>query len=117
MATINAKMCVLGEQNAGKSSIAVRWGEFCCQFRSCWLTKQKLVRGSFSENQESTIGAAFLTKTVGDVKLQVFFPLLFFFSFFLILPLFADLGHGGARTLSKSHSNVLSKRFVRSGCV
>ena len=29
------------------------------------------VRGLFSENQESTIGAAFLTKTVGDVKLQI----------------------------------------------
>jgi Ras-related protein Rab-5C len=53
------------------------------------LTKQKLVRGSFSENQESTIGAAFLTKTVGDVKLQVFF----FFFFFFFLPLFSFFPH------------------------
>ncbi len=75
MASINAKMCVLGEQNAGKSSIAVRWGEKFCFVCCCCFCGSDLffaaVRGLFSENQESTIGAAFLTKTVGDVKLQI----------------------------------------------
>jgi hypothetical protein len=36
---INAKMCVLGEQNAGKSSIAVRWGKKAALFDAVlmWL--------------------------------------------------------------------------------
>jgi GTPase SAR1 family protein len=86
MTTINAKMCVLGEQNAGKSSIAVRWGGkracffFFFFFFSFFFFCSYVcaVRGSFSENQESTIGAAFLTKTVGDVKLQVGCCIVFF---------------------------------------
>merc|ERR1711991_610942 len=55
---LNAKMCILGDQSVGKSSIAVRW-----------------VRDTFSDNTESTIGAAFLTRQVDlpdvSVKLQI----------------------------------------------
>jgi small GTP-binding protein len=47
MQSANPKLVLLGESSVGKSSLVLRF-----------------VRGQFSEYQESTIGAAFLTNTV-----------------------------------------------------
>merc|ERR1711991_734952 len=80
---LNAKMCILGDQSVGKSSIAVRW-----------------VRGSFSDNTESTIGAAFLTRQVDlpevSVKLQIW-------------------DTAGQERYSVSDAHVLSQRGLRHG--
>merc|ERR1711991_547265 len=80
---LNAKMCILGDQSVGKSSIAVRW-----------------VRGSFSDNTEPTIGAAFLTRQVDlpevSVKLQIW-------------------DTAGQERYSVSDAHVLSQRGLRHG--
>lgn len=58
MAAMQAKLVLLGDMGAGKSSLVLRF-----------------VKGQFFEFQESTIGAAFLTQTVavggGSVKLEI----------------------------------------------
>eukprot|EP01026_Neomeris_dumetosa_P035378 TRINITY_DN28354_c0_g1_i2.p2 TRINITY_DN28354_c0_g1~~TRINITY_DN28354_c0_g1_i2.p2 ORF type:complete len:201 (-),score=20.60 TRINITY_DN28354_c0_g1_i2:342-944(-) len=49
----SAKLVLLGEMGAGKSSIAIRY-----------------VKGQFNDYQESTIGAAFMTKSVAELKIK-----------------------------------------------
>eukprot|EP01024_Parvocaulis_polyphysoides_P029916 TRINITY_DN2712_c0_g4_i1.p1 TRINITY_DN2712_c0_g4~~TRINITY_DN2712_c0_g4_i1.p1 ORF type:complete len:201 (-),score=40.24 TRINITY_DN2712_c0_g4_i1:486-1088(-) len=49
----SAKLVLLGEMGSGKSSIAIRY-----------------VKGQFNEYQESTIGAAFMTKSVAELKIK-----------------------------------------------
>jgi GTPase SAR1 family protein len=66
------KLVLLGESGVGKSQ-CIRWGKECGAFISnffgcCYLFSGclvlRFVRGVFAADSETTIGAAFLTKTI-----------------------------------------------------
>jgi len=80
MAALQFKLVLLGETAVGKSSLVLRF-----------------VKQQFFEYQESTIGAAFLTRTVviDDVTIK-----------------FENLGHGRTREIPQSSPDVLPRSGV-----
>mmetsp|Transcript_37540 Transcript_37540/g.96007 ORF Transcript_37540/g.96007 Transcript_37540/m.96007 type:complete len:123 (+) Transcript_37540:96-464(+) len=101
-----AKLVLLGDMGAGKSSLVLRF-----------------VKGQFFDYQESTIGAAFLTKTIPDLNVK--FEIWFVAASAAVAPPFktqlnssrlgltrckCTQGHRGAGAVPQPGPNVLPRR-------